>query len=840
MAQTRASQPPPTTARPSLLSRVRGALRSWKALIGLGLVGTLAIIVITLGLTLVTRPTTTEDRPLLLPKALARLEAGNDSEARELATLLRHQPDATFAERGGAMYVLGSVLSHEARDESDPAHQRTLYLVASRYLEEANTHGFPPECEADGLLALGRALYRSGRFARAMAILREALESNPHAAAELHPLLAESALALAPPQLAFAREHAKACLALPDLSLKQKHAGQLLLSRILLAGGDATGAGAAVADIADDSPLAADAILHRAQITISAARASQSGAELSQSTAQALTAAIASLRTLEGRAGIDRELVPQAQLLAGHCYELLGDRRAAVAQFDRLRRVRYGRPDGLAAALFLAELHRQDGRAGAALELYKRAIQQAGPKDAYHNPWLSLADFESRLVAGASDLVAKNHYAEALALADAMAGITSQSVSLRQRVAARSAWAEQLLAQAATQPTLEADITRAEARRHLRQAGADGERLAELGIASRQYVEDLVAAAEHYQAGQGYRQAARVWREFLRQNPRERRPEAMVRLGEALLTLGEIDAALNTLQACSDEFSTHPVTYRARVLASQGWLEKGDLTRAKELLSDNLYRHSLTPQSTDWRDSLYGLGRVLYLQGQDEETRSRIVSAGPVAADAGSEGHKLLEQSYASYQEAIRVLTEAVQRYPAATQAVQARYWIAESYRHSALWPRKKLDVTNIETSRLALNRQITQELEAALDEYQWLLTELSDEQKLPRRSAAEMAMLRNCYFGRADAMFDLGRFEEAIRAYSDATNRYQHDPESLEAYVQIATCYRRLKRPNEARGTLEQARAVLERIRPDADFLRTTRLDRQQWNELLTWMRTL
>jgi tetratricopeptide (TPR) repeat protein len=294
------------------------------------------------------------------------------------------------------------------------------------------------------------------------------------------------------------------------------------------------------------------------------------------------------------------------------------------------------------------------------------------------------------------------------------------------------------------------------------------------------------------------------------------------------------------LQACSDEFTTHPVTYRARVLASQGWLEKGDLTRAKELLSDNLYRHSLTPQSSDWRDSLYGLGRLLYLQGQDEETRSRIVSAGPVAADAGSEGHKLLEQSYASYQEAIRVLTEAVQRYPAATQAVQARYWIAESYRHSALWPRKKLDVTNIETSRLALNRQITQELEAALDEYQWLLTELSDEQKLPRRTAAEMAMLRNCYFGRADAMFDLGRFEEAIRAYSDATNRYQHDPESLEAYVQIATCYRRLKRPNEARGTLEQARAVLERIRPDADFLRTTRLDRQQWNELLTWMRTL
>jgi len=169
-----------------------------------------------------------------------------------------------------------------------------------------------------------------------------------------------------------------------------------------------------------------------------------------------------------------------------------------------------------------------------------------------------------------------------------------------------------------------------------------------------------------------------------------------------------------------------------------------------------------------------------------------------------------------------------VQRYPTALQVVQARYWIAESYRHSALAPRRKLAVTNIETSRLALNRQITQELESALDEYQKLVTELSDEQELPRRSAVELSLLRNCYFGRADALYDLARYDEAILAYSAATNRYQHDPESLEAYVQIATCYRRLKRPNEARGTVEQARVVLQRIRPDADFLRTTRLDRQ------------
>ena len=74
----------------------------------------------------------------------------------------------------------------------------------------------------------------------------------------------------------------------------------------------------------------------------------------------------------------------------------------------------------------------------------------------------------------------------------------------------------------------------------------------------------------------------------------------------------------------------------------------------------------------------------------------------------------------------------------------------------------------------------------------------------------------------------------------SAATNRYQHDPESLEAYVQIASCHRREGRISEACGTLEQARVVLQRIRPDADFDRTTRLSRQDWVHLLDWLRTL
>jgi tetratricopeptide (TPR) repeat protein len=171
---------------------------------------------------------------------------------------------------------------------------------------------------------------------------------------------------------------------------------------------------------------------------------------------------------------------------------------------------------------------------------------------------------------------------------------------------------------------------------------------------------------------------------------------------------------------------------------------------------------------------------------------------------------------------------------------VLARYRIAEAHRHAAKGPRKKLAITSIETTRVLLNRQIQQELGLALEEYGRLLAQLDQEQTTQQRNPLELLLVRNCYFERADVLFDLGRYDEALAAYSAASNRYQAEPEALEAYVQIAACYRRMDKPAEARGTLEQARVVLKRIRPDANFARTTRYNREEWGTLLAWLGTL
>jgi tetratricopeptide (TPR) repeat protein len=839
------SQLPATpTQRKSLAVRLGGLLPAWArgrfAAIGLA-VGAIAFIGCTLGLALLFRGESGTKREFLPAKALSRLDGGELAEAREVANQLRALPGSTFSERGAAMYVLGSIAMREATEHPSQSQQRILFLVASRYLEEARIHGFPEGREADGLLQLGRAFHHSGRYAQSIPALREALQKKPALAGELHHLLAEGYFQLVPPKLNEALQHVHRLQETADLPAEDWQAGLLLEARILLARGDMSAAAAALGKLPPESALVAEAAMIQAHAAIQSAKqmlAKQP--ELDAEMRQAIADVLASLQALEKQRGIDREQLPSIALLVGQCHEILGDRPAAMSQYDRLRRSRFGRPEGLAATLQLADLVRRDARADAALELYQRTLQQAGPRAAYQNPWLPLAELESRLAAAAADFVATGNHAAAVELARDMPPLVAESVALEQQIAAHTGWAKQLLVQADSQPAAQAELLRAEARQHYRQAGSDGERLAAMRLATRFYVDDLVSAAEHFRFGQGYVQAARVYREFLRQNPPQRVPEALVGLGESLLALGELDSAIAVLARCRDDFPAHPATYRARVLESQAWQEKGDLARAKSLLLDNLYRHALTPKSTDWRDSLYALGRLHYREGCELETKSRTSGVDQLDEDVKKEGLKLLEQGFAAFQDSIRTLTEAVERYPAAAQALEARYWIAEAYRHAALWPRKKLAVTNIETSRLALNRQIQQELDAAVNQYQSLLTELSDEQLLPRRTSVELAMLRNCYFGKADSLYDLGRYDEAIRAYSDATNRYQHDPESLEAYVQIANCYRRLKRPNEARGTLEQARVVLQRIRPDADFIRTTRLDRQEWSNLLDWLRTL
>jgi tetratricopeptide (TPR) repeat protein len=237
---------------------------------------------------------------------------------------------------------------------------------------------------------------------------------------------------------------------------------------------------------------------------------------------------------------------------------------------------------------------------------------------------------------------------------------------------------------------------------------------------------------------------------------------------------------------------------------------------------------------------LFLLGEMLYRDAASLEAESRNLDVD--SGQPSQEAMDKLQRCYESCREATGVLAEALARYPEAPQAIRAWYFLAEAHREAAKFPRKRRDSLALEVTRLSVERDMQAELTQAVEAYNRLIELLSVRERseeLASQAAAglteiEQAMLRNAYFGSADALFDLGRYEEAIRAYTLAANRYQNEPAALEAFVQIASCHRRMRRPNEAKGVLEQAKVVLARIDPEVEFARTTRYERKRWEELL------
>lgn len=779
-----------------------------------------------------------------LSEALDLLRSGKVNDARLMAADLRGDKKISYSDRGAVLFILGSGVAADAAVHSNAQEQQVLYLVASRYLEESRLCGFPEGYEAEGLALLGRCLVLAGRPDEAIPILKQAVAANPQRQSELYDLLTRAALQSQPPQPKQALDYNRRYLASRGLTASQRDLGLTRQGEIYLALGDADAGRRTLAQIPSNSPAHVPSVLLLVRLLLleadQVAKTQSPDESLQAEVRDALTSAIASLEEVVQRPRVESDLKTQAQLLQAICYSRLEEQGKAIGLFVKVRRASFGSPQAFAAAIFEADMHLGSGRSDEALKLYKRAILDATAAVAERNVWLPRSELEAHLSAAFRRYVEGSDFSRAVELARVLPPLLDETLSYQWRAQAQHAWAEQLQLQAAPQPLATAEALRIEARSHFRQAGADYERLAELRIRTRHYLDDLSRSATDYLAGHGYAQAARVYRQFLKSDPQEGRPEALTGLGEALLAIGQTDTALAALAQCSDLFPRHPASYRARYLASLAEQERGKLDVAGQLLVENLYNHSLTPDSAEWRDSLFALGRLRYREGLEAETRSRAAGVDSASADRKRAGITELDRSHAAFQDAIRLLDEAIRRYPQAEQSIESRYLLAEAHRQAAKWPRKRLDMVTIEASKAPLVRQMQDELEAAAGEYGTLIGQLGDDRDGKGQNRLQQSILRNSYFGRADALFDMGRYDEAAEAYSAATNRYQNEPESLAAYVQIAACYRRQNRLNEARGTVEQARLVLQRIRQDADFKRTTPYSRDDWDNLLTWLSKL
>jgi TolA-binding protein len=342
----------------------------------------------------------------------------------------------------------------------------------------------------------------------------------------------------------------------------------------------------------------------------------------------------------------------------------------------------------------------------------------------------------------------------------------------------------------------------------------------------------LWRAADCFTRAEDPRQAARALREYLRFEPIRRRAQALVNLGTAVHSLGDDAAALAAAQQCIDFHSDQASVYQARILASRVYLERKDLPRASAALEANLRDDALMPTSREWRDSLFLLGKLLF----DEAQQKSAPTLG--AADVQrNETLETLEAADDLYRTSLARLREAVARYPHVAESLEARYLVADGHRLLARLPRERLDVVTVQTTRLSLVTHMRDDLQAAVQGFSELQEELVRLQEEGPLTEPQDLLLRNAYFGRAAALFELEQYETASEAYADAASRYQQHPEALDALVQLAACYQRLARPAEARGALEQARIVWQQLPTEVACQSTTPFDREEWQRRLDWL---
>lgn len=772
---------------------------------------------------------------LQLKDALEHLQAGQFVEARKLITELRKNEKLSFDERGGPAYIYGAAMAHEASDNPHPDEQRKQYLIAARYLDSAYRQEFPQANSVEGLILLGQCWHDAGRYARALPILTEALKRRPRQTAQLNRLLASCYYRDVNPQYKLALEYIRKYLADKLLTPEAREAGLVEAARIRIDAGQMPEAREVLAQVPEDSALASVVKVLQARLIMHRAADATGDAATAQ-----WNEAIGLLRVPAGRDPVSIQAHREAQYLLGLCYLKINDLRAAENQFSRSRRINQGLPEGLASALEEADLKRLQGQDNAALEDYRQLLREIGDLHDYSNPWLPLDALRERLLAAYRYYRDAGKFEVALQFVQSLSPILTEPRRLELQAEAERRWGDQLHEQGKKEGESAAAKTIAEARTKYHAAGGHLFRLARITMATREYPDRLWASAECYLLAQDFHRAVRVLQMFLEQNPAQRRPDALLAIAKSELALGNLEAAIASLKLLLRDDAKHPLSYQARLLASEIYREQDKFAEAQRMLRENLDHESLTPKSLEWRDSLFAMGQMLYREGVELEATSRTKGVDSENEEERKVGLQDLEVAAVKLHEAILRLNEALQRYPDAPQAIEARYAAAEAHRQAAKWPRKKLPTVSIETARTALVRQMQDELNVAHKVYGELIEQLSalaDQKTLQPR---ERDILRNSYFFRADTLFDAGKYNEAIAAYSSATNRYQDRPEAIEAFVQIASCYRHLDQPAKARGTLEQAKVILQRIPPDAKFAETTRYSRSEWISLLDFMSTL
>ncbi len=738
--------------------------------------------------------------PAVLEKALAALDDGKYEAAKTLIGRMqgrKHSPD----DFGGALFVLGAVKAHHAEGEWSAERRRAFHLAAARYFQMASTLGVSSERESQLSFLLGRSLILGNQPREGIKVLNQAIHHEGLPTTEIHTLLAEANLEIPDPDLAAALRHNEALLRDPELTVSQQYNARIVRAEILGRLGRIEEAFKQLSEVGGQHEYLARVKNVSGQLAVAEAERLPANSTQRKTV---LDRAISDLRESQRLDTLSGALTRQSMYWIGKCYELQNDFPAAINQYDQIGKLFGDSSESVVATLSKADLARFTGNRELALTSYRQVLETVRDPVTYANRLLPLSELRKRLTSAHASFVESKQFSEALTLLEQFPPLFNQIEVIELRGKTHEQWGISNLKEAPQHQQWRANSLTKQGRFHLRAAGRAYETLAQMRFATRHFTDDLWHAADDYFQGQSYTHAVRILEDYLQHEAEKHNAAALLKLGQSLLANNKTEKAIEALEECIELYPRDAVVYQARIDCVRAYRELNEEEKAERLLLTNLTGETLTPKSKEWRDSLFALGQLLHDLGR--------------------------------YQQAIAKLEEAVARYPDSSHTLMAKYTIARSFHNAAEAPAQKVREAKTESDRQKNRKLRDQNLEGALKNYMLIQRQITVEGH-GENTPLMRNLLRNCYMMQGSALFQLRRYEEARRAYANVSTLYQSEPFVLESFVHIANCWRRLNQPLKARGTIEQAKLVLQRLPPETNFKIATNFNRQQWQLLLDEM---
>lgn len=349
---------------------------------------------------------------------------------------------------------------------------------------------------------------------------------------------------------------------------------------------------------------------------------------------------------------------------------------------------------------------------------------------------------------------------------------------------------------------------------HFEQAAQEYLRIAVLSIENDDlYGSSLWSAAVNYDLAGNVEDAISMWRRIVREREGEPHwPMALFHLGQAYRSIGEYGDAINQFQLLKRKHPQSTAVYQAMVPLAKCYMaiEPPNYKKAEQLLLSVRKDPALTPLAPAYRDATFELGN--------------------------------LYSDHQAYTDAINILHEAIDRYPDDKKAGNALFLVADAYRRTWRENQAEIPPGNVRfvsgTVQADISNRHRKILSQARDYYGRAIISYRSTPE-GRRTELDSLYLKHSLLYRADGLFQLGQFQEALNAFEEVVLRYQLTPTALVALMQVVNIHYKLNQMDDVRAAKQRALWQFKKIPEDKFDQDDVNLSRDEWEKWFAWMNT-